>query len=572
MIVNESRRVELAQQQSPQQQMESQYQQEHRQEHEEEIRDADEIMRQAQLQSDAQFQSHLQFDDPIDPLSKHPLYRQQSSQSTFSTSDWLQPLGDDSIQPSFASSATLPSTSASSDGPLGYLDFLASPEPDEPVVKKLRSHRDDPLPLEREVSASLNEPLISAQPVIDFRSSFPSFDPSHPPYHNTVSMESSQSMNDPWQPRNLADDLLDDADADADDEDSSPRDDAPSLTPHTASTSTSSQREENNQLFYELLRDLEHSFRSGLFSAEAVRHLIIRTTFSFDADQHDELIESFNRMDLSVCKTANAECTHDPSLGIACCLTRARAFRQTLTRGEARYLRSKLFSLYSPPEPVTDDVDCVARLRITLMDLHSTTRRQKRKKNDDTDVKEHPQLDDESSKDASTALATLSNLAGCPRDTPLYLPIVRVNRAYERLTGYTQAVRGIGQTCINYTIGDICIASHWRAVAFFCVALFDVQDMVIWLRDISHGRRIVAFGQLRSDHVRAAHIITARWAVQGVTDAHMYQVRVTKDGREVYMLAHARMESDRGLFRSVVEVRKIRCNISCRIRHVCECE
>ena len=154
----------------------------------------------------------------------------------------------------------------------------------------------------------------------------------------------------------------------------------------------------------------------------------------------------------------------------------------------------------SPSEPAEDDIDGVARMRFTMLFPPSTLKQHKRKLSREATAAEKLAIDLD---------ATVEKLSRMEMDVREHMNrSLQINKAAERLTGYTQAE-------LRLLILDCSPSNPWT--------------------------------QIRADHARAAARITMRWRLANQAEGHMYTVRVHKSGTHSYHLIHIRFHLVQGL-------------------------
>jgi PAS domain S-box-containing protein len=93
--------------------------------------------------------------------------------------------------------------------------------------------------------------------------------------------------------------------------------------------------------------------------------------------------------------------------------------------------------------------------------------------------------------------------------------LIHVNRAFERLSGLTQAE-------LSESLQHADAPAH-------------------------------ASAQVRSDHIAASHRLMLKWRLSNEPEMRMHQVRYHKDGREIYCLVHMHASLEQGMFLGAIK-------------------
>lgn len=223
-----------------------------------------------------------------------------------------------------------------------------------------------------------------------------------------------------------------------------------------------------NYLSNDVLAKMEHNYRAGVLSRDAIQQMVLWMAMSLEKER-SEFISEFARMGLNELDPADETVVQriEPPIEPG---APARSFVQLLSVSE--WLDFSLSPLTAAP----DDMDGVARMRCTFVmhpSMHTALAPRnsggsKRKKSDTPGP-------DASSESAIAASAPVE--PGLVRTM-----IFQVNEAYERLTGYTQA------------------------------------DLMARVGTVNMN---LIFEMLRPDHIAATHRIHTSWGVEGTTEAHL---------------------------------------------------
>ena len=333
-----------------------------------------------------------------------------------------------------------------------------------------------------------------------------------------------------------------------------------------------------NYLSADVLSILEREYGAGNFSAAAVRQHFMWMTASLEPEEQAELLVQFRDMQLhksnplpcprkdvppslpsttwrtpapgSVCHAMSVSATpaephyQDVATPSSIASSRAPSLPPEVIRAQQAALMKAFGDDLSPQNAAADDLDGVARVRITILfSVPPATAAvvakaaQKRKKLASTPASSFQSPDDAPSANPSTAeQLTLVNYSdndalvsknnckvisttaspGSSQQFPDFHThrCIQVNQAFERLTGYTQREM---------------------------MALIQSEDSRPRLNQLM-------FKQVRSDHLAACHRITMKWRLSSVSEGHMYQVRIDKSGKETYCIVHLKVRLDQGMF------------------------
>lgn len=166
----------------------------------------------------------------------------------------------------------------------------------------------------------------------------------------------------------------------------------------------------------------------------------------------------------------------------------------------------------SPDHAADDDLDQVARIRLTM--IFATPPRLTTDNHPDAMSRKRRARENQTRPPADDTVASGAPPGRPKIESPAVLSTAwQVNQRFERLLGVSQR---------------------------------EVTDVLK-----SNGQR-AAYTFVRPDHEKACHRIMQRWRIQGINEGHLYQVRVTPSGREIYCLEHTRIDV-RGVFFHAVQ-------------------